>query len=81
MYGTKYSLPLDFQVQKTATKMTNKLEHPTQAEKLREVGLFSLEKKLFSVLPSQKRRGSGHKLEYKQFPLNMRKHLFCCEGD
>jgi len=32
--------------------------------------------RLFSEVPSSKRRGSGHILGYRRFPFNIRKH-FC----
>ncbi|PKU42356.1 hypothetical protein llap_7336 [Limosa lapponica baueri] len=85
-------------VQRRAIKMIRGLEHLSYEERLRELGLFSLEKRrlrehlinaykcrkgrcqedgarLFSVVPSDRSNGNGHKPEHKKLHLNMTKNF------
>jgi len=78
--------------------MTRVLEHLCYKERLRQLGLFSLEKRrlrgdlinaskylqggcqedgarIFSVVPSNRTKGNGHKLKPRKFQLNMRKNF------
>jgi len=46
------------------------------ADKYLKGGRQQDETKLFSVVPSDRTRGNGHKLKHREFCLNMRKNFF-----
>lgn len=52
------------------TKMMEGIEHLPFEERLREVGLLSLEKMAI--------RSNGHKMEHRRFPLNNRSTSVLC---
>lgn len=90
-------------VQWRATKMTKGLQQLSYEERLRELGLLSLDRRrlrvglinvykylkevdegdgarLFSGVPSARKKGNGHKVEHRRFPLNIRKHFYIMHG-
>ena len=66
-------------VQRRATKLVRGLEHKSYEEQLRELGLFSLEKRRlrgWSLLTGDRTRGNELKLRQGKFRLDIRKHFF-----
>ena len=53
----------------------------TDAYKYLKGGCKASGARLFSVVPSDRTRGSGHKLKHSTLHLNIRKHFFRCGGD
>ncbi|KAK4817033.1 hypothetical protein QYF61_026039 [Mycteria americana] len=78
-WATQYKRDMDIleQLLCRATKMVKLLEHVSYEKRLKELGLFSLEKsRLMGILSIDKTKGNGHKLKHRSFPLNIRKHFF-----
>ncbi|KAK4818525.1 hypothetical protein QYF61_014361, partial [Mycteria americana] len=82
----KKSMDIRDRVQRRATKMIKGLENLIHKERLRELGLFSLDKRrlrgskedgtrLFSAGSSERTRCGRHKFKYKKYHLNIRKTL------
>ncbi|KAK4828085.1 hypothetical protein QYF61_023145, partial [Mycteria americana] len=60
-----------------ATKMIKGWKHLSIEERLRELGLFSLEKRrIRGISLSDRERGNGHKLKHRRLSLNIRKCFF-----
>lgn len=52
-----------------------RLGNSINAYKYLKGGCSEVRTRLLSVLPSDRKRGSGHKLKHKRLCLNIRKHL------
>lgn len=85
-------------IRKRSTKVTKGLEDLSHEQRLRKLGLLSLERRLrrdfinpytylnggcktntvrlISMVPSERVRGKGQKLEKRRFSLNIRKEIF-----
>ncbi|KAK4825268.1 hypothetical protein QYF61_026069 [Mycteria americana] len=77
LYPALYKKGVDLlkQVQYRATKTVKGMEHLSCEERLRELGLFSLEKNRLRGTLSMI-RGNRHKQKQMKFHLNTRKHFF-----
>ncbi|KAK4830662.1 hypothetical protein QYF61_012542 [Mycteria americana] len=89
-WASQYGRDMGIQerVQQRVTEMVKGLEHLSCEERLRELGLFSLERRrlrgtvqrgqsqALSVVPSDRTRGNGHKLKHRRCCLDIRKHFF-----
>ena len=100
-WAPQYQRDIDLpeRVWRRATKTIRGPEHLSHKDRLRELGLVSLEKRrprgdlisvykylrggcredgagLFSVVPSDRMKGNGHKQKHRRLWLNMRGHFF-----
>ncbi|KAK4819817.1 hypothetical protein QYF61_011836 [Mycteria americana] len=74
----KKDMELLEQVQRRATKMIRGMEHLSYEDRLRELGLFSLEKRRLQgdLIAAFHTRGNGFKLKEGRFRLDIRKKFF-----